>query len=152
MVVIRFGSAEGLGTTYPEDVRDLRSLMKLIRPELFPSTRRCLLNPTFGAASRNIGGADADLILDDMLIDIKTTKHSVLSQDHFNQLIGYYALHELSGLKDGRRKSRINRLGIYFARHAYIEVFAVKDVINPDTFPSFLKWFSNRTTQKRSAP
>jgi hypothetical protein len=147
--VIRFGAAEGLGTSHPEDLRDLRALMRLIRPELFPSNRRCLLNPTFGNASRSIGGADADLILDDLLIDIKTTKHLVLTQDLFNQLIGYYVLHEISGLKDGRRKSRINRLGIYFARHAHLEVFEVKDVINPKTFPGFLQWFSDRTTPRR---
>jgi hypothetical protein len=109
--VIRFGSADGLGTIYPEDVRELRALMKLVRPELFPTHRRCLLNPLFGKASRAIGGADADLILDDMLIDIKVNQHLEISREIFNQLVGYYALHELSALKDGGHKSRINRLG-----------------------------------------
>lgn len=147
--VIRFGSADGLGTTYPEDERELRALMKLVRPELFPSHHRCLLNPLFGKASRAIGGADADLILDDMLIDIKATQHLVLTREIFNQIVGYYVLHELSGLKDGRRKSRIHRLGVYFARHAHLEIFEVKDVVNPKTFPGFLRWFSDRTTHRR---
>jgi hypothetical protein len=149
--VIRFGSADGLGTIYTEDLRELRALMKLLRPGLFPSHHRCLLNPTFGKASRAIGGADADLILDDMLIDIKVTQHLELSRDIYNQLMGYYVLHELSGLKDGRRKSRIHRLGVYFARHAHLEVFEVKDVVNPKTFPGFLRWFSERTTPRRRA-
>ena len=48
-------------------------------------SEKCYLNPTFGDASNLVGGADADIILDDMLIDIKTTKAISFTQEHYNQ-------------------------------------------------------------------
>ena len=38
---------------------------------------------------------DADIIVDDMLIDIKTTKKMDFTRDYFNQLVGYYVLSRL---------------------------------------------------------
>ena len=143
-VVFRSGFVdEHLGVAHPEDVRDLRKLISLVNPSEFLAKRRCLLNPSFGDASRLVGGADADLVIDGMLIDIKTTKNFGLKREDFNQLIGYFVLHELSGLSNKKLKSRISKIAIYFSRHAHLEVFEVATLVNPETFPSFLQWFSD---------
>src|SRR5205807_8307460 len=107
-VIFRCGFVdENLGVAHEEDLRDLRRLIALVRPEVFRAKTRCLLNPDFGESSRLVGGADADLVIDGMLIDIKTVKNFELTRDQFNQLMGYFALHELSGFNSGRRKQAI---------------------------------------------
>jgi hypothetical protein len=58
----------------PEDVKDLLALLKAVPFDRLIDRKVMLLNPTFGEASLLVGGADADLIAGDMLIDFKTTK------------------------------------------------------------------------------
>jgi hypothetical protein len=81
---------ENIGTIDEGDVADLRNLISIVNPEAFRAQELCMLNPTFGEGSRLVGGADADLLIDDALIDIKTTKSLKLDRDYFNQIIGYY--------------------------------------------------------------
>lgn len=150
-VVFRCGFIdENLGVAHREDVRDLRNLISLVKPNEFCARRICLLNPTFGIGSRLIGGADADLLIDGMLIDVKATKKAELTRDHFNQLLGYLALHEIWGLDGLKRKPKISKLAVYSARYACWQVLNVKDVINVKTFSSFLQWFKGRVEQRRS--
>ena len=69
-----------------------------------------------------VGGADADLIIDRILIDIKTTKSNSFTQDMYNQLLGYYALSTFRKDLDG-----ITELGIYFSRYGVLNVVAAPD-------------------------
>ncbi len=70
------------------DIEDIEKQLALIEEELFRSEEICLLNPTFGGASILVGGADADFLIDDKLIDIKTTKKLELNLNNFCQVIG----------------------------------------------------------------
>lgn len=74
-------------------------------------TRPVFLNPTFDG-SHHVGGADADLILDGQLVDIKSTVSSDLHKLSMwlRQLVGYVLL-------DYTDKYRIQAIGFYFARH-----------------------------------
>jgi DNA integrity scanning protein DisA with diadenylate cyclase activity len=92
-----------------------------------------------------VGGADADLIIDDMLVDIKTTKSLELSKDYFHQLIGYLTLYYLNGVIE-RKKSlpEINKLAIYFSRFSYLYVIQVESVASYEKFAQFSKWFFER--------
>jgi hypothetical protein len=147
-VVFRCGYVDdNMGVTHREDLADLRKLISLVKPDLFVAKRRCLLNPDFGDASLLVGGADADFVIDEMLVDIKTVKNFELTRDHFNQLIGYLALHELPGLTNRRRPRSISAVAIYYARHAHLEVFETARIVNTQSFPTFLKWFRNRAAQ-----
>lgn len=149
-VIYRSGFVdENLGVAHRADVRDLRNLISLVKPAEFRARRICLLNPTFGIGSRLIRGADADLFIDGMLIEIKTTKKGELTRDHFDQLLGYLALHEIWGINGVKRKPRMSKLAVYSARYAYWQVFNVKEVINVKTFPRFLQWFKERVEQRR---
>lgn len=102
------------------DVDDLRRLWRTLE-----SSDMCnlevplILNPTFGAGSSLVGGADADIISGDTLIDVKTTKFPMVKENYYHQLVGYWALSHIGGV-DGVDGHKIGRLGIYFSRHGVL--------------------------------
>jgi hypothetical protein len=130
------------------DIADLRQLMSLVRRQDFASRKACYLNPTLGST-----GSNADLIIDDKLIDIKTTKDLVLDRRHLHQLVQYYILLSIEGI-DGGRKRHINyfeeecevgQICIYFSRHGYLHLMKIADLINPEHLPGFVKWYIEAT-------
>lgn len=137
---------ENLQVIDNEDVADLRNLINIVQPNVFRTQGRVLLNPEFGPGTLLVKGADADLILDDLLIDIKTTKNLTLERKSFDQLLGYYVL-SLIERRFEPDIEPITRLGIYFSRYAYLYEFPVDQVINPKTFPQFLIWFEKRAQE-----
>ena len=135
---------EKIGETQSEDVDDLRSLIAAVEPKLFTAREICLLNPTFGAASKLVNGADADIVIDDTIIDVKTTKYFELTRNYYDQILGYYVLHQIGGLGGTKPRLPINKVGIYYARYAHLHVMPLSGIINPRTFPHFVKWFRKR--------
>lgn len=121
-----------------QDVADLRRLVSLLPSNAFRAKRVCILNPTFGRVSI---GADADFVIDDMLVEVKTTKQHVLQRKHFDQLVGYYCLHQIGRIKGALRNHKILRFGVYYSRFGYLWTLDVGDVIDKKKFPPFLKWF-----------
>jgi hypothetical protein len=75
------------------------------------------LNPVFGAASLKIGGADADVIFGDLIVEVKTTADSVIERDMVRQLVGYLLLAR-AGRRIDATIPEVRRVGIYFARFA----------------------------------
>jgi hypothetical protein len=67
-----------------------------------------VLNPTF-AGSMSVGGADADLIVNRTLIEVKTTKQARPDRDWIYQLVGYLLL-------DIEDRHGIERLAFYLGR------------------------------------
>ena len=148
-VIYRAGIVdENLGKADEGDINDLRNLISLVKPEQFRAKEICLLNPTFGEASQLVGGADCDLVIDETLIDIKTTKKLELTRDYLNRLIGYYILYKIGGVDGMPSTHEIKRLGVYFSRHAYLFTIDVRDVIREDTFHNFVAWFKKRAGEK----
>lgn len=138
-----------LGTVDKEAVDDLRNLISIVEPELFTAAHLCLLNPSFGKGSKLVKGADADLLIDNTLIDIKTTQKCELMRKDFNQLIGYFVLHEISGIGDGLTpRPKISKVAIYFSRHAYLHTFELQDIAHTETLRDFVKWFIERAKQE----
>ncbi len=127
-----------------EDIADLKALLAHVNVKEFTSPEAILLNPTFDLGSQVVGGADADLIMGDTLIDFKTVKEFSLERRDFNQLLGYYVLAKLAGIDNAPPGHEIKRLRIYFSRYAYLLTFNVSDVIEEETFPQFLDWFKGR--------
>lgn len=123
-----------------DDLVDLRNLVSVTDFSIFKSENVSVLNPTFGDASELVGGADADFIIDDTLIDIKTTKNLKFDRDFYNQLVGYYILSKLGGI-DGLKDHRIKKIGIYFSRHGILHVIPVSDIEDNPSFSSFVEWF-----------
>ena len=139
-----------LGTPEDADVDDLIKLMSLVTPDLFQAREVCVLNPTFGVASRLVGGADMDVVLDDMLVEIKTTKGKILERGHFNQLLGYYVLSRIAPIDGAPPKHKINRLGIYSARYRQFYTINLKDIASESVFLNFTTWFEQRAKEGRS--
>jgi hypothetical protein len=106
------------------DVKDLVNLINIIDHKLFMAKKQCILNPTFGNSSLYIGGADADIIIDGALIDIKTTKLLKFTRDYFRQLTGYYLLNK----RENNINGDINRLGIYYSRFGLLYTFPIPEM------------------------
>jgi hypothetical protein len=143
---------ENLGTVHKEDLADLRNLISIVDPEAFRAQELCLLNPTFGEGSKLVGGADADLVIDDRLVDIKTTKNLTLQRKDFDQLIGYYVLHAISGVGELEPKAEISQVAIYFSRHACLYTIDLDEVIDRSRFPDFVEWFRERAAEEYGPP
>jgi len=130
------------------DIADLRQLMSLVREQDFSSRKACYLNPTLGSTDSN-----ADLIIDDKLIEIKTIQKLVLDRRHLHQLVQYYFQLSLEGIGVGRKRRinyfeevcEVNQICIYFSRHGYLLLMKIGDVLNPESLPGFVKWYIEAT-------
>jgi len=130
-----------LEDTDKADKADLQQLVKLIPARDFKASDVCLLNPTFGETTRLVGGGDADVIIDDTLIEIKTVMKCRLTREYLNQLVGYYCLYRIAGV-DGLPADRpLRRFGVYFSRHGYFFTVPVTDCWQARDFEAFLEWF-----------
>lgn len=128
------------------DVLDLNNLISVVDFSIFKSNHVSILNPSFGEASNLVGGADADFIIDDILIDIKTTKNLKFDREYYNQLVGYYMLSKLGEI-DGMNGRKIDKIGIYFSRHGLLHAVKVSNIENNPKFPSFVKWFEKEAKE-----
>ena len=86
----------------------------------FPSPR--VLNPTF-ALSEAVGGADADLVLDRCLIDIKTTVNPRLDLQWLRQVLGYVLL-------DLDDRYRLDSVGLLLTRQAHLVAWPLVDLLD----------------------
>ena len=138
-VVFRTGMLFSETIVSSEDKRDLADLRRLlvVAKKVIPKPKhRLLLNPLF-TKSGLVGGADADMILDDTLIDIKTTKSLKFTQEMYSQLLGYYAL------DTGKRK--ITHVGIYFSRYGIYHAVPV-----PAGTKKIISWFKEERRSQRT--
>ena len=79
------------------------------------------LNPTF-EGSHHVGGADADLIVQDTLIEIKTTIRAEIKQNWLWQLLGY-------ALLDYSDQHHIEGIGLYMARQGWLVKWDLAEAI-----------------------
>ena len=116
----------------PHWTEDLRKLswefyMRCSHLLTLPAT----LNPTFDG-SRDVGGADADLIVDGTLFEIKTTVKPEIGADWIWQLMGYVLL-------DYRDALQITDIGIYMVRQGLLFRWDLEEavqVLSGQTAPS----------------
>jgi hypothetical protein len=82
---------------------------------------RSVLHPTF-AGGADVGGADGDLILDDCLVEIKTTLDPRWRRAWLDQLLGYVLL-------DYNDRYGIRSIGVYLARQRILVRWPLVEVI-----------------------
>lgn len=87
---------------------------------LMLSQKGCL-NPTFDG-SGFIRGADADLVVDGCLIDIKTTINPLKDASWIYQLLGYVLL-------DWHDENQIKDVAIYFSRQSFMLKWTLNDLL-----------------------
>lgn len=112
-----------------EDLADVQSLYAVVPWTQFQPKRKAYLNPTFGEGSRAIGGADADLVVDDLLLDVKTTRETRLRSEYLLQILGYALLANAFGIDGAAAGTRIDQVGIYFSRTGRIFSVPLCDIL-----------------------
>jgi len=143
-MIYRAGTdGENLGSISKDDLLDLNRLTEITNLKLFRPKELIFLNPTFKEASRLVGGADADLLIDDCLVEIKTTNRARFDRDTFNQLIGYYVLSMIGGISfySQSGQPKIKRLGVYYSRYAQIVSFRVSQIATLKEMKRFVRHF-----------
>jgi hypothetical protein len=127
----------------PEDVTDLLALLAIVPFHELIHSQRMLLNPLFGETVSAVGGADADLITGDMLVDFKTTKSDEMQVVSLDQLLAYYLLARQCGRSDPSFPV-INRLALYFCRHGILWSHETSLWTNHPQFSEIEEWFLER--------
>jgi hypothetical protein len=129
-----------------EDVEDLLGMLEIVPFDSLVHRKTMLLNPTFGESSVLVGGADADLIAGDLLVDFKVTKQGEMQAGHLDQLLGYLLL--------ARRHQRhdpsfpeIRRVALYFGRHGLLWRLDVAIWADRPDFPRVEEWFFERAAE-----
>jgi len=82
------------------------------------------------------------LVIDDALIEIKTTKDFKVRREYFDSTHRYYLLFRIGGIS-GCKGHMIKKLGIYFSRHGHLWLFDVSAVIKEKRLSSFVGWLRN---------
>ena len=87
------------------------------------SYKEAIVNPSFTGSMMTVGGADADLILDGCLIDIKSTSKAKISNTDLYQIIGYALLDSLDTFE-------IHSLGLYMARQGELIKWTIPELLD----------------------
>ncbi|MFX1313667.1 MAG: hypothetical protein ACFFHD_13815 [Promethearchaeota archaeon] len=129
----------------PLDVDDLRGLIEGVNLNQFRTEKLCILNPRFTDAAKITGQvADADLILDNTLIDIKTFMNLEFGREVFNQITLYYFLAMIGGVDHAPKDYKIQKIGVYYPRHEYLHVLDIYSIITDKFKEEVLDCINNR--------
>lgn len=131
----------------------------------FLKNRHSVINPSFNHVfikEKNFA-TQADLIVNDMLVDIKNTKHLLFTKEYYKQILYYYFWTTLDfdeGLYrfniEGRfrvnhLKSDITTLAIFYPRYNYLLKFPIKSIWkNRNSYKHAKEIFFNAITEKYS--
>lgn len=108
----------------PEDawIDDLCTLSTLFYDNYHPLlSLPFTLNPTF-AGSSDVGGADADIIIDGCLIEIKSSIRPRIDSSWLHQLVGY-------ALLDYADQHHLHSVGIHMTRQGLLLTWSLIDVL-----------------------
>ncbi len=125
--------------------QELTALLKQFDPQkLFKPKERIILNPEF-ALGEKVSGADGDIIVDDRLIEFKTTKRLSLNKSYLIQLAGYAVLHDLGGTKieNGIDRKPLNHVGVYFSRHNTLVEIPISELFPNNGYEKFKSVFED---------
>lgn len=117
-------------TQPPEDDHVVEELSQIadvfmnvfINTGLVKESSEVVFNPAFGTFGSFCGGADADIFIDGVLYDFKSTKYIGYHWDQAAQLMGYYFLSRLCNFRQegDLAEHRVKYLAIYFSRYGAI--------------------------------
>ena len=110
---------ESVPDVWTDDISLMASKLGVAFRDQMP--KRVVPNPILGRSELNIG-ADADLILDDCLIDIKATIDAKVSQEMLHQLVCYTLL-------DTEDRYAIGKVGLYMARQGALIVWPPAELL-----------------------
>jgi hypothetical protein len=107
-----------------------------------------VLNPAMVGNMGNLDGADADIVVDDTIVDIKTVLEPRVRRDFLRQLAGYAALAELGGFElspsaSGKARPRpVRNIAVLFPRYNEIRTFSISEVFPGEGWRCFVEGFA----------
>ena len=115
-----------LAAVPPYAVADLQAQVYLAADRLAGLRAACQpaqvrLGPDF-AGSRDVGGADADMIISDLLLEVKASARATIKREDFYQVIGYVLL-------DYHDAYQIGRVGLYLARFGHLVTWTLPECL-----------------------
>lgn len=135
---------------------EMEELFEVLRGQEWAAGERLFDNPGFGKY-RYILPGEGDFLIDDLLVDVKTTESPSFSNSFWRQLLLYYVLndvqrelYEAENVRSGRetfdeKYPEITRVGIYFARYGELKTVDLGEVIeDTDRYEEFRAWIVNR--------
>lgn len=136
-------------------VTEMRALFEQLRAQDWPCGEVAYHSPDFGRHSHILEG-EGDFIVDDLLVDIKTTEDGTFTPAHWRQLLSYYILNDIQRVlyEETERGSQekypaVTELGIYFARYGELQTVTINDVIDDRAeYERFRAWFVNRAIEE----
>jgi len=148
-IMYRWGSgiADHLSATpTPDEIEDTLSMLRVVPWDEISNLGEgpILPGPTFGRAGGMVGGADADLIVGDALVDISTSKKNAFDTERFNNVIAYYII-ALVARALGEDLPVINKLCTYHARHVHIHTIPARKLHEHPSWNEALLTFLDST-------
>lgn len=134
---------------------EMEELFELLRGSEWTDGQTMIDQPDFDN-HRYVLPGEGDFIIDDMLIDIKTTERRSFTNEFWRQLLLYYVLcdvqrmlfDEIYGDRDNTSKFKypeINRVGIYFARYGELKTIDMSSLIDDqEQYEEFRAWIVDR--------
>lgn len=114
-----------------DDLKDFENMINATNFNLFKSSSHFLINANFNEANKIIAKAEADLVIDNKLVDLKTNKKLTITRDMLNQILCYYILAKIGGVSNKRIDgSSVTHIGFYFARYGKLYTYHINDLIN----------------------
>lgn len=146
---------------FEDDVlEEMESLFGQLRTQEWMNGDVVLEKPTFGKHLHILPG-EGDFIIDDLLIDIKTTENRKFTRAFWRQILLYYVLVDIQRVLhdvEGRTYEKepydekypeVNRVGIYFARYGELKTVEMERVIDDiDRYEEFRAWIVDRAIQE----
>ncbi|MES2642510.1 MAG: hypothetical protein V4850_23705 [Myxococcota bacterium] len=99
-----------------DEIAELRDLYARLPFAELLGSERIVFSPTFGEGSRRVGGAVGDLIVDDLLIELKTRARCRATAKDLRQLIAYAGFANRFGIDGLAEAPRIEQVGVLFPR------------------------------------
>jgi hypothetical protein len=144
-----------------ELLREIEDLFSLLRTQGWGTGEVVFEKPRFGNY-RHILPGEGDFIVDDLLVDIKTTERNSFTNAFWRQLLLYYVLNDIQReLYDAETVSRsgresftgqypeITRVGIYFARHGELQTVEIDELIeDTNRYEEFRAWLVDRAIEE----
>lgn len=137
-----------------ELVEEVQGLFNHLRSQEWTTGDCVYLGPNFGRHSCILEG-EADFIVDDMLIDVKTTADGRFTKRHWRQLLAYYILNDIQRElyeatdRTDEEYPEITTVGVYFARFAELRRIRIENVIDDwDAYRRFRAWFVDRAIEE----
>ncbi|MFC4452095.1 hypothetical protein [Halorussus aquaticus] len=132
-----------------DELRDeMASLFQLLREQAWTDGEHLMENPRFGMHQHILPG-EGDFIIDNLLVDIKTTEKGTFTPAYWRQLLLYYVLvdiqrelYEVEGRTYGKegwdgKYPEVSRVGIYFARHGELQTVDMDDLLTSPEYERF---------------